>query len=211
MSSTPHLPPFVVKVCGITSKEDAHMALAAGANALGFNFYRQSPRYIAPESAQRIVRSLPPSLLKVGVFVNASEADLLAVRSLVPLDIFQLHGPALPTSLVSFARVWRAISPGQQSTDARFEACLIDTPSAGFGGSGRSFDWTLAAGFPHRTIIAGGLDARNVSDAIRVAQPWGVDACSCLESKPGIKDPERVTAFVQAALAAFTAYQEIAT
>jgi phosphoribosylanthranilate isomerase len=211
MSATPQLPPFVVKVCGITSEEDAQMALAAGANALGFNFYRLSPRYIAPELAQRIVRSLPPNLLKVGVFVNATEADLLAVRSLVTLDILQLHGPALPASLVSFPRLWRAISPEQQSANPRFEAYLMDTLSAGFGGSGRSFDWSLAAGFPHRTIIAGGLDARNVSGAIRVAQPWGVDACSRLELKPGVKDPERVTAFVQAALAAFAAHQEIAT
>ncbi len=94
--------------------------------------------------------------------------------------------------------------------DATAEAYLLDTPSRDFGGSGQSFDWNLAAGRPYRVILAGGLDASNVAEAIRIAQPWGVDACSRLESSPGKKDAQRVRDFVQAALAASRAPEEIA-
>ena len=195
---------FVVKVCGITIEKDAQMALDAGANALGFNFYAGSPRYIKPDRAQLILRSLDAPFLRVGVFVNATEAELATVVDQTGIDIVQLHGDRCPAQLPSSFRVWRNVTAGSagMSQDAGAEAYVIDSPSPDFGGSGEAFNWTLAAAFPNRKIIAGGLDATNVASAIRVALPWGVDACSRLESTPGKKDEKRVRDFIREAFAA---------
>lgn len=195
---------FIIKVCGITNADDAATAIHAGANALGFNFYPGSPRYITPQDAQEIAQSISGPYLRVGVFVNPSEEELIEAASTVPLDVLQLHGNNLPLHLATSFRVWQAIqatAPPPLHPDV--EAYLLDSPTPLYGGSGESFDWTLAAAFPRRILVAGGLDASNVAAAIRIAQPWGVDACSRIESQPGKKDPQRVTAFVQAALAAF--------
>ncbi len=194
---------FVVKVCGITVERDAEIALDAGANALGFNFYAGSPRYLTPDRARRIISSLQATFLRVGVFVNATQAELATVVDQTGLDIVQLHGDRCPTQLPSSFRVWRSVMAGASiSPYSGVEAYVIDSPSSQFGGSGKSFDWSLAAAFPHRKIIAGGLDATNVADAIRVALPWGVDACSRLESTPGKKDEKRVRDFIREAFAA---------
>jgi phosphoribosylanthranilate isomerase len=203
---------FIVKVCGITSEEDARAAVEAGANALGFNFYYQSPRFLTPARARQIVETLPNNILKVGVFVNATKQELIDIGTSTGLDVLQLHGNQIPLHLPDSFRIWRAIQAGAKPAPHRIvEAYLLDTPTPEYGGSGQTFDWTLAKAFPHRRILAGGLDGENVAEAIRVARPWGVDACSRLESKPGKKDPARVTAFVQAALAAFRLPQEINT
>lgn len=196
--------PFVVKICGITGQRDARIALDAGANALGFNFYAGSPRYITPDRARSIIRSLEAAFLKVGVFVNPTQAELVTVVDQTGMDIVQLHGDRCPAQLPSSFRVWRSVIAGGASTSPylRVEAYVIDSPSSQFGGSGKSFDWSLAAAFPHRKIIAGGLDATNVAEAIRVALPWGVDACSRLESTPGKKDEKRVRNFIREAFAA---------
>jgi phosphoribosylanthranilate isomerase len=196
---------FVIKICGITSPRDAQIAVEAGANAIGLNFYPKSPRYISVEHAREIAASLPAHVLKVGVFATApGEAGFLAGNDRFPagvLDVLQLHGSAVP---VPGYRLWRACSAHHLPIpDPAFEAYLLDSPSPRFGGSGQTFDWCLAAGFPHRMLIAGGLDGSNVAAAIQAASPWGVDACSRLESSPGKKDPARVRDFVQAALAAF--------
>ena len=174
---------MMVKICGITNLEDAQAAAAAGASAVGFNFYVKSPRYLIPEKAVSIIRALPESVWKVGVFVNESGAD---VAARIGLDIVQIHGEAAtPTDL----RVWRAVSAGTALADERAEAFLVDTPAGDqYGGTGRTFDWNLARDTQRRIILAGGLDASNVSEAIRTAQPWGVDACSRIESAPGKKD-----------------------
>jgi phosphoribosylanthranilate isomerase len=199
---------FVIKICGITNEEDAQVAIEAGANALGFNFYAGSPRYITPARAQRIVEAVKKPFLRVGVFVNATEAQLAAAAREVPLDVVQLHGDTCPAQLSSSYRMWRSITAdGARSeyghvTTVNAEAFVFDTPSPHFGGSGKSFDWSLAATFAYRKIIAGGLDATNVADAIRTTKPWGVDACSRLELSPGKKDSRRVRDFVYAALAA---------
>jgi phosphoribosylanthranilate isomerase len=209
--------PFIVKVCGVTSVEDARAALDAGANALGFNFYYQSPRCLTPARAQQIAQTVPSGILKVGVFVNATKQELSDVGSQVGLDVLQLHGNQLPLHFPDSFRIWRAIQASAKPSPHRIvEAYLLDTPtpddaSAQYGGSGQTFDWTLARAFPHRRILAGGLDGANVAEAIRIARPWGVDACSRLESSPGKKDPALVTAFVHAALAAFRLPQEINT
>jgi phosphoribosylanthranilate isomerase len=192
----------MVKICGITSLDDARVAAGAGASAVGFNFYARSPRYIAPESAHAIAAGLPPSLLKVGVFVDESPARVSDVAAAVPLDVVQLHGdtPALRLRVWRARRVDSSFSP-QSLDDPAAEAFLLDAPAQGLhGGTGRSFDWNVARGLDKRIILAGGLDASNVRAAIEIARPWGVDACSRLESAPGRKDPRKVREFVRAAL-----------
>jgi phosphoribosylanthranilate isomerase len=200
-------PEFIVKVCGVTDHADAQAALDAGANALGFNFYPKSPRFLSHERAADIVAKLSGGFLRVGIFVNPT-AKLLADTAGF-LDRAQIHGAggaSLPTSLP----IWRAVSAGSLPTaDSDAEAWVLDAFTPAFGGSGQTFDWCLAAGFPQRTIIAGGLDASNVSEAIRIANPWGVDSCSRLESSPGKKDHARVAAFVEKAWAAFHTRQAV--
>ncbi len=196
---------MIVKVCGITNLADALEAAEAGATALGFNFYDGSPRYIAPEAAQPILDRLPSSVLKVGVFVNAPAKVVAALAGALALDVVQLHGDAVefPEGL----RAWRAVAATPGLDLARLdagpvEAVLLDTPSGGlWGGTGKTFPWELARGARHRIVLAGGLDAENIREAIAAARPWGVDACSKLESTPGKKDHARMRRFIQAALA----------
>jgi phosphoribosylanthranilate isomerase len=191
---------FLVKICGITQEDDGGVALEAGANALGFNFYRNSPRYLNYDRARELTDTLGGNYLRVGVFVNPTEAELNDAMTTVRLDVIQLHGNHCATPPAK-ARVWRSVAlPAMVPLQQDAEAFLLDSPSPHFGGSGRTFDWTLAAEFPHRAILAGGLDPLNVAEAIRVAKPWGVDACSRLESRPGKKDWSRVRAFIEAAL-----------
>jgi phosphoribosylanthranilate isomerase len=193
---------FIVKVCGITSAEDARVAVDAGANALGFNFFKKSPRYLNPQRAAEIANSVPGDYLRVGVFVNADEDELLSIGAAVPLHILQLHGNRCAIPASSPYRIWKSI-PGESrapSATETIEAYLLDAVSPQFGGSGNTFDWASAANFPHRAIVAGGLDASNVAAAIAAIRPWGVDACSRLESRPGQKDAQRVRDFVRAAL-----------
>jgi len=188
---------FIVKICGVTREVDALAAVEAGAHAIGFNFYRKSPRYVTPERAAEIVSRVPGDYLRVGVFVNASREELDAIAAAVPLDIVQLHGTATQVA----QRAWRAIPASRIQADVEpgFEAYLLDTTTPRYGGSGETFDWHLAAGFRHRAILAGGLDASNVRHAISIARPCGVDACSRLESEPGKKDAISVREFVKAA------------
>jgi phosphoribosylanthranilate isomerase len=197
--------PFVIKVCGITTEEDLETAVESGANAIGFNFYPKSPRYLMAGRARQLVKSLSSPYIKVGVFVNPTEEELLEIASSVPLDVLQLHGDRSPTHLATSFRVWQGghADMARQSLDPHVEAWLLDTPSPQHGGSGKTFDWSLAADFPQRAIVAGGLDDANVATAIETAHPWGVDACSRLEIKPGQKDPARIKLFVEAALDAF--------
>jgi phosphoribosylanthranilate isomerase len=191
----------IVKVCGITNREDAIAAVEAGAGALGFNFYRKSPRYIAPAEAAAIV--VPAGVLKVGVFVNEPRAAEIVAEA--GLDIAQLHGDEIEAP--AGVRVWKAFRVTDQfrleSIEAfPAEAYLLDTPTEFYGGSGHPFDWTRARGTSRRILLAGGLDADNVKTAIQIARPWGVDACSRLESSPGRKDHSRMARFIAAALAA---------
>jgi phosphoribosylanthranilate isomerase len=192
--------PFIVKICGITTEEDARIAVESGANALGFNFWAGSPRYVSGERAAEIIASVPGDYLKVGVFVDAIDP-----KPRVGLDVLQLHGSC---ALKGAHRIWRAVAGNEPTPamDDRIEAWLLDSV-ARQGGSGKTFDWKLAARFPHRAILAGGLDASNVREAVRIASPWGVDACSRLEASPGKKDGDKVRAFVREALAAL--HQEV--
>ena len=193
--------PFVIKICGVTSEADAHASAHAGANAIGLNFYPKSPRFLSLEAAHHIARSLPDTVLKVGVFVEPSAADLQRAIDHVPLDVVQLHGRHVPSIA---HRTWRALSAAKADPAESLvaEAILLDTDTPHHGGSGQTFDWRLATRFWQPVILAGGLDASNVADAIELARPAGVDACSRLESAPGKKDLSKLRAFVAAALAA---------
>lgn len=199
--------PFLIKVCGVTAEEDVETAVEAGANAIGFNFYAKSPRFLTAARALQLARLLPGAYLKVGVFVNPSEDELLEMASSVPLDVLQLHGDQAPAHLANSFRVWKGCHAhiDRTSLDPAVEAWLLDTPTPEHGGSGKSFDWSLAADFPQRAIVAGGLNGDNVAEAIQTAKPWGVDACSRLEAQPGKKDQARIKHFVESALAAFRA------
>jgi phosphoribosylanthranilate isomerase len=197
-----------IKICGITSLEDAQMAVAAGADALGFNFWTGSPRCISPQEAAKITLNLGANTVKIGVFVDAGALEITETLRAAGLDLAQIHGrvPLLT------GRFWQALSAGPdlenqlqialQSSAAEAsipEAFLIDTPAgAQRGGTGRAFDWRTVRGLPGRIVLAGGLGPENVAQAIREAWPWGVDACSRLESAPGRKDPAQVRAFIQA-------------
>lgn len=191
---------MIVKVCGITRAEDAAAALDAGANAIGFNFYARSPRYLTPEAAAGIDT---PGARRVGVFVNESPAQISEIARIAALDTVQLHGEESigPAGLA----VWRAMqvtADFELAPDAAggAEALLLDGPAGElYGGAGRTFDWNLARAASVRIIIAGGLDASNVAQAIAIARPWGVDACSRLEAAPGIKDQVKMQAFIRTA------------
>jgi phosphoribosylanthranilate isomerase len=182
---------MMVKVCGITRREDALVAAEAGASAIGFIFYPQSPRYIAPERAAALGEGL--DLWKVGIFVDESPVTVEAVMRAAHLDVAQIYGGGAPAG----ARVWKAFRVAG-SFDGGFgdgaEAVFLDSAK-----NGLSFDWKLARNAGPKVIVAGGLDASNVAAAIDAARPWGVDASSKLESAPGIKDHDKVRAFVKAA------------
>ena len=192
---------MIVKICGITNREDALAAVEAGASAIGFNFYRESPRYISPTGASMVAAKIPANVWKVGIFVNEGPDTIAKIALDTGLDVAQLYG----TSEARGIRVWRAVQANEsllaRIDDETAEAVLLDTPSDGLhGGTGTSFDWSRAKGLPKHIIIAGGLDASNVRRAIEQAQPWGVDACSRLEKSPGLKDHDKVRQFVKAAL-----------
>jgi phosphoribosylanthranilate isomerase len=188
---------MMIKVCGITRHEDAVVAAEAGASAIGFIFYPRSTRYITPARAAAVGEGL--SLLRVGVFVDESAAAIDAAMRAAHIDVAQIYGG----STTPGTRVWKgfrvadAIEPnsGIEEAVGGCEAILLDGIR-----SGVPFDWRLARGIKGNVIVAGGLNPANVTDAIRIAQPWGVDASSSLESAPGIKDHPRVRAFVKAAL-----------
>lgn len=196
---------MMVKICGITNREDALVAVDGGAAALGFNFYPASPRYVTPAQAQNIAGIVPARVWKVGLFVNAQPEAALSIAAQTGMDVLQVHGNSgdFPTGI----RLWKAVRVGPDFQFAELdspnaEAFLLDTPSDTLhGGTGQTFDWKLARGAPRKVILAGGLDEDNVRQAIEEAQPWGVDACSRLEALPGRKDHLKLARFLKAALA----------
>ena len=167
----------LVKICGITNLDDALAAVAAGADALGFNFYKPSPRYISPQHAREIIEQLPESLLTVGVFVNEESAD--AVGSIADeSDTFDVETPHA----------------------YEVQAIMLDTKHNTLrGGTGRVFDWSVAqraAQNVPRLFLAGGLSPENIENAVEMVRPYAVDACSALEDSPGKKNHERMRVFV---------------
>jgi phosphoribosylanthranilate isomerase len=199
-----------VKICGITNWPDARRACEAGADFLGFNFYRESPRYISPARARKIVKRLPEGVLAVGVFVNESEASVRETARHVGLDYVQLHGDETPEMVENLARQLRVIKalrvrkPFRTSQLARFKkakAILLDGFDArARGGTGKTFDWSIArrARRGRRIFLAGGINAENAAEASRSARPYALDVCSGVEAAPGKKDPARIAAFMRA-------------
>ena len=201
-----------VKICGITNIEDAVLAVYLGADSLGFNFYRQSPRFFEPTNAREIAEKLPGDVLKVGVFVNEPIEAIARISELAGINAVQLHGD----ESLQFVREIRSITglsiikalrvtPDFRPDDAveyDADAILLDSYSdKGLGGTGESFDWSIAKRV--RTLVgalylAGGLTADNVATAISEVHPYSIDVCSSIESKPGKKDPEKLRAFFDA-------------
>ena len=198
---------MMVKVCGVTNREDAEAAASAGATAIGFNFYRFSPRCILAERAAEIGVGL--DITKVGVFVNETPARIAEVAALASLDVVQLHGDESPAGYPVGLEVWKAARVGENFDPSLWRDCPADAllldgdASLLYDGAGRTFDWRIAAGFTKKIILAGGLDAANVRQAIEQARPWGVDACSRIESAPGRKDHRKMAQFIRVARAAF--------
>lgn len=215
---------FRVKICGITNVADARLAAEAGADAVGLNFYEGSPRFISECQAEQIVSVLPRGVAKVGLFVNAPLAHIVETFDRLQLDYVQLHGDEGPQLVEQLRgrptiRAFRIGPQGLQGmvdylADCRGRKCLpqavlIDAWQFSiYGGTGRVVDWQsvaqarklLAADF---IILAGGLNADNVSQAIHTARPDAVDVSSGVESQPGQKQPQFVQDFVAAANAAF--------
>ncbi|RUM88595.1 MAG: phosphoribosylanthranilate isomerase [Thermodesulfatator sp.] len=195
-----------VKICGITRLEDARLAVSLGAQALGFIFYRRSPRYISPEAAREIVKQLPPLITTVGVFVNESPEVIREMVERVGLDLVQLHGDEPPDlARTFFPRVIKALrlaSEEDLSSIDLYRGCvravLVEPRVKGlYGGTGQTLSWELAykatqKGLP--VILAGGLAPENVSEAVRRVRPYAVDVNSGVERAPGKKDPERMRA-----------------
>jgi phosphoribosylanthranilate isomerase len=201
--------PTRVKVCGVTQLEDGRLAAALGAAALGFNFYRPSPRYIAPPAARAIIRRLPPFTMTVGVF--ADETDDLhvgAVAREAGVTAIQLHGPRFPESggpladfpLIRAVAVREGFKP-EELGGVEASAFLLDTFDPDLlGGTGKTFDWDLARAAKRYglVILAGGLTPENVGEAIRQVRPFAVDVATGVESSPGVKDPAKLRAFFEA-------------
>jgi phosphoribosylanthranilate isomerase len=197
-----------IKICGITNIDDALAAVAAGADALGFNFYRPSPRYITPQSAREIVEQLPASILTVGVFVNdESAADIAAEAGVTALQLHGDESPGYCRELAADRYVIKALSVSNEfDVDSvktyKTEAIMLDTRHNNLrGGTGQVFDWSIAQQVSHlipKLFLAGGLAPENVVAAIETVRPYAVDACSALEDKPGKKNHARMRAFIDA-------------
>jgi phosphoribosylanthranilate isomerase len=210
---------MILKICGITNQEDATAAVEGGANAIGFNFYPSSPRYIAPERAAEI--ETPAGVRRVGVFVNERREHVEDLARVARLAVAQLHGDEDPAEYPAGLAVWKGVRVTEGFDFSKYEQCaaealLLDGPAGEmYGGSGKGFDWKVAGkeaskkagqeARPTRIILAGGLDGSNVARAIAAAHPWGVDACSRIESAPGKKDLRKMRAFLEAAEAALGA------
>ncbi len=195
-----------IKICGITRVQDALEAARLGADAIGFNFWPGSRRFVTPSAARAIVAHLPPFVTPVGVFVNQSEHDVVGIAREAGMRVLQLHGDESPDLCARLPfPVVKAIRVDAVKTLAAFAsyevaAVLLDTPSRGFGGSGVPFDWSLAEGVSEiaPVVLAGGLTPDNVAEAIAAVKPYAVDVASGVEASPGIKDLEKMARFVRA-------------
>jgi phosphoribosylanthranilate isomerase len=198
-----------VKICGITNLPDAQVAVEAGADALGFNFYEKSPRFVPTQTTAEISRSLPPFTLRVGVFVNPAEELVRRAIGECGLNLLQFHGDEPPEFCTQFGlmsmKAFRVRDAGSLKELPKYQtdAWLLDAYASDlFGGTGEKFNWNLAIeaqkiGKP--VFLAGGLTPENVAEAIRQVQPFGVDVSSGVESSPGRKDHAQVRAFIKAA------------
>ena len=196
-----------IKICGITNIDDALMAIDAGADALGFNFVPNTPRYLKDtKAAAKIIEQLPPFITTIGLFVNADAEVIQGTADECNLDMLQLHGEESPQFCQSLNhRIIKAVRIKNESSvshlsDYRVSGYLLDTYVKGvLGGTGVAFDWQLAVKAKQygQIILAGGLDPDNVASAVEQVRPYGVDVSSGVEASPGRKDPVKVGAFIQ--------------
>ena len=205
-----------VKICGITNSKDALKAIEFGADALGFNFYPPSPRYISPEKAQAILAELPPEICKVALFVNEPKEKVQEILGYGYLSDgkqafsgLQFHGEESQAYCSGWElKVIKAFRIKNQESLADMNAFpadlyLLDSWDPGYGGSGSSFPWSWLEGLISvKWVLAGGLDVQNIREAIRRIHPYGVDVCTGVEAKPGIKDYGKLKEFIVAAKSA---------
>lgn len=194
-----------IKICGLTREQDVDAAVAAGADALGFVFYPQSPRYVDPDRGAALMARVPPFVTIVGLFVNAPADDIEAVLACLPVQLLQFHGDESDIECRRHGRPYlkaARMRPGFDLVD--YAACfpgaaglLLDAYVEGYGGGGEVFDWGLIPrGLGKPLILSGGLNPENVQDAVTRVRPWAVDVSSGVEVAKGIKDPARIAAFV---------------
>jgi phosphoribosylanthranilate isomerase len=196
-----------VKICGLTRVADVTAAGELGADAVGLVFYEHSPRAVGIEQAAQLLAALPPFVASVGLFVNAEVSFVRRVLAAIPLHMLQFHGKEPPEYCASFQRPWLKAVRMRPGTDLALvaqrysgaAALLLDTfDSKVAGGSGRVFDWELIPAFlAGRIILAGGLSAENVADAVRRVRPYAVDVSGGVESVKGVKDRRKMAAFIE--------------
>jgi phosphoribosylanthranilate isomerase len=195
----------LVKICGITNLEDALAAVEFGADALGFNFYKKSPRYVSPAVVEKILEEIPPSVWKVGVFVNESEEAVKDLSVRLQFDYLQFHGDETPYYCEQFATpYWKAFQLKDEKSlelmkKYHCEYYLVDAyVENAYGGTGVTGNWELAkeAKKSGKIFLAGGLRPDNVEMAIKVVQPDGVDVASGVEARPGKKDRAKLEEFI---------------
>jgi len=202
-----------IKICGLTRADDVRAAAAAGADAVGFNCYRGSPRYVSPDALGPLAAQVPAFLTPVLLFVNATPAEVGEALALVPHALLQFHGDETEAQCTRYGRPYlRAARMGDGVGLLDFErlfssalALLADAPADGYGGGGKVFDWARlpAPAERHKALVlAGGLDEFNVGAAIAQVRPDAVDVSSGVEQSKGIKDPERIDRFIAAVRAA---------
>lgn len=194
-----------IKICGLTRPQDVRAAVECGADAVGFVFYAPSPRAVSIEQAADLVALLPPFVTSVGLFVNATPAEVEAVLARVPLQLLQFHGDEAQSDCARYARPWIKAARMRPGVDLlefstfhpRASGILVDAFVEGYGGGGKTFDWSLIPeGFARSLVLSGGLDTDNVAEAVRRVRPWAVDVSSGVESAKGIKDAAKIAAFI---------------
>jgi len=196
-----------IKICGITREQDLQAAFVAGADAVGFVFYPPSPRYLTMERAAALARLVPPYVTRVGLFVNPEPAVLAETLAAVPLDMVQFQGDEPPELCERLGRPYMKVARMRPGVDlvefARAypsaRGLLLDSYVESYGGAGQTFDWSLVPKeLPLPVVVAGGLTVNNVGSVIRQLRPWGVDVSSGVEAAKGIKDAEKINAFMAA-------------
>ena len=195
-----------IKICGLTRDEDVRIAVASGADAIGFVF-TESPRRVSIETAIRLSSYVPEGVLRVGLFLDQDGSEIDQVVSSVPLDVLQFHGSETEQECSNYGLPWlKAVAMENAGSAKQAEldypgalGLLLDSHAPGQrGGSGHVFDWSLSSQLSKPVWLAGGLQADNIGEAIRIVRPYAVDVSSGVESAPGIKDANRITAFIKA-------------
>jgi phosphoribosylanthranilate isomerase len=196
-----------VKICGLTREDDVDAAVDAGADAIGFVLYPNSPRAVTPERAAALARRLPPFVTPVLLFVNALPQEIDLALCSVPHALLQFHGDETPAQCQAPGRAYlRAVRMGPSGVDlldfaARYhdaQALLLDAHVDGYGGGGKAFDWSLVPlGVPLPVVLSGGLNPANVTDGVLRVRPWAVDVSSGVEAAKGIKDAQLMRRFCQ--------------